>query len=110
MGFDMMRKHIKVEPRRYYALCDRLGILVCVRRRFFRRVFGFRFFLYRRLLRLQQRAFLRKDLRHGVVQRAAQLGQRLVAAEMRIDVEIIDAVVFVDGRRGKDRGFYCHGC
>ncbi len=28
MGFDMMRKHIKVEPRRYYALCDRLGILV----------------------------------------------------------------------------------
>ena len=27
-GFDMMRKHIKVEPRRYYALCDRLGILV----------------------------------------------------------------------------------
>ena len=28
MGFDMMRKHIKVEPRRYYALCDRLGLLV----------------------------------------------------------------------------------
>lgn len=28
MGFDMMRKHIKVEPRRYYSLCDRLGILV----------------------------------------------------------------------------------
>ena len=28
MGFDMMRKHIKVEPRRYYYLCDRLGILV----------------------------------------------------------------------------------
>ena len=27
-GFDMMRKHIKVEPRRYYALCDRLGMLV----------------------------------------------------------------------------------
>ena len=27
-GFDMMRKHIKVEPRRYYALCDRLGLLV----------------------------------------------------------------------------------
>ena len=27
-GFNMMRKHIKVEPRRYYALCDRLGILV----------------------------------------------------------------------------------
>ena len=28
MGFDMMRKHIKVEPRRYYYLCDTLGILV----------------------------------------------------------------------------------
>lgn len=28
MGFDMMRKHIKVEPRRYYYLCDKLGILV----------------------------------------------------------------------------------
>lgn len=28
MGFDMMRKHIKVEPRRYYHLCDKLGILV----------------------------------------------------------------------------------
>ena len=27
-GFNMMRKHIKVEPRRYYALCDRIGILV----------------------------------------------------------------------------------
>ena len=27
-GFNMMRKHIKVEPRRYYALCDRMGILV----------------------------------------------------------------------------------
>ena len=27
-GFDMMRKHIKVEPRRYYALCDKLGLLV----------------------------------------------------------------------------------
>ena len=27
-GFDMMRKHIKVESRRYYALCDRLGMLV----------------------------------------------------------------------------------
>ena len=27
-GFDMMRKHIKVEPRRYYWLCDTLGILV----------------------------------------------------------------------------------
>ena len=28
MGYDMMRKHIKVEPRRYYYLCDKLGILV----------------------------------------------------------------------------------
>ena len=28
MGFDMMRKHIKVEPRRYYHLCDKMGILV----------------------------------------------------------------------------------
>jgi len=27
-GFNMMRKHIKVEPRRYYALCDKLGLLV----------------------------------------------------------------------------------
>ena len=27
-GFNMLRKHIKVEPMRYYALCDRLGILV----------------------------------------------------------------------------------
>ena len=24
-GFNMIRKHIKVEPRRYYAHCDRLG-------------------------------------------------------------------------------------
>ncbi len=28
MGYDTMRKHIKVEPRRYYHLCDKLGILV----------------------------------------------------------------------------------
>lgn len=28
MGFNMMRKHIKVEPMRYYYLCDKLGILV----------------------------------------------------------------------------------
>jgi hypothetical protein len=28
MGFNMMRKHIKVEPMRYYHLCDTLGILV----------------------------------------------------------------------------------
>ena len=27
-GFNMMRKHIKVEPLRYYALCDKLGLLV----------------------------------------------------------------------------------
>ena len=28
MGFNMMRKHIKVEPMRYYHLCDTLGMLV----------------------------------------------------------------------------------
>lgn len=27
-GFNMLRKHIKVEPRRYYYHCDRLGLLV----------------------------------------------------------------------------------
>ncbi|MDQ8199409.1 glycoside hydrolase family 2 TIM barrel-domain containing protein [Pelagicoccus enzymogenes] len=27
-GFNMLRKHIKVEPRRYYTHCDRIGILV----------------------------------------------------------------------------------
>ncbi len=27
-GFNMMRKHIKVEPRSYYHLCDRIGLLV----------------------------------------------------------------------------------
>ena len=27
-GFNMLRKHIKVEPRIFYAECDRLGILV----------------------------------------------------------------------------------
>ncbi len=27
-GFNMIRKHIKVEPRRYYAHCDRLGMMV----------------------------------------------------------------------------------
>ena len=27
-GFNMLRKHIKVEPQQYYAMCDRLGILV----------------------------------------------------------------------------------
>ncbi|MEZ6078851.1 MAG: hypothetical protein R3C56_25195 [Pirellulaceae bacterium] len=24
-GFNMIRKHIKVEPRRYYMHCDRVG-------------------------------------------------------------------------------------
>ena len=28
LGCNMMRKHIKVEPARYYQLCDKLGILV----------------------------------------------------------------------------------
>ena len=27
-GFNMIRKHIKVEPRRYYACCDRVGMLL----------------------------------------------------------------------------------
>ena len=27
-GFNTMRKHIKVEPLRYYALCDKMGIIV----------------------------------------------------------------------------------
>jgi beta-galactosidase len=27
-GFNMIRKHVKVEPRRYYAHCDRIGMLV----------------------------------------------------------------------------------
>ncbi len=27
-GFNMLRKHIKVEPARYYYLCDKLGMLV----------------------------------------------------------------------------------
>ncbi len=27
-GFNMMRKHMKIEPMRYYSLCDKLGILV----------------------------------------------------------------------------------
>ena len=27
-GFNMIRKHIKIEPRRYYAHCDRLGLMV----------------------------------------------------------------------------------
>ena len=28
LGFNMIRKHIKVEPARYYYHCDRLGIIV----------------------------------------------------------------------------------
>ena len=28
LGFNMLRKHIKVEPARYYYACDRLGMLV----------------------------------------------------------------------------------
>jgi hypothetical protein len=28
MGFNLLRKHVKVEPETYYAWCDRLGILV----------------------------------------------------------------------------------
>lgn len=28
MGFNMVRKHVKVEPRRWYYWCDRLGLLV----------------------------------------------------------------------------------
>lgn len=28
LGFNMIRKHVKVEPQRWYAWCDRLGILV----------------------------------------------------------------------------------
>ncbi len=28
MGFNMLRKHVKVEPRRYYYWCDRMGLLV----------------------------------------------------------------------------------
>lgn len=27
-GFNMIRKHIKVEPRRFYSYCDRIGMLV----------------------------------------------------------------------------------
>ena len=27
-GFNMIRKHIKVEPRRFYSYCDRVGMLV----------------------------------------------------------------------------------
>ena len=27
-GFNMVRKHIKIEPRRFYAYCDKIGIMV----------------------------------------------------------------------------------
>lgn len=29
LGFNMLRKHIKVEPARWYYHCDRLGMIVC---------------------------------------------------------------------------------
>jgi len=28
LGFNMMRKHVKVEPRRFYYWCDKLGLMV----------------------------------------------------------------------------------
>lgn len=28
LGFNMLRKHVKVEPERWYTWCDRLGVLV----------------------------------------------------------------------------------
>jgi hypothetical protein len=28
LGFNMIRKHVKVEPERWYAWCDRLGVIV----------------------------------------------------------------------------------
>jgi len=28
LGFNLLRKHVKVEPRRYYYWCDRLGVLI----------------------------------------------------------------------------------
>ncbi len=28
MGFNMLRKHVKVEPRRFYTWCDKIGLLV----------------------------------------------------------------------------------
>ncbi len=28
MGFNMIRKHVKIEPDRWYYHCDQLGILV----------------------------------------------------------------------------------
>ena len=29
LGFNMLRKHIKIEPARWYYHCDRLGMIVC---------------------------------------------------------------------------------
>ncbi|UWX55943.1 hypothetical protein NYZ99_06145 [Maribacter litopenaei] len=31
LGFNMIRKHVKVEPAGWYAHCDKLGILVAAR-------------------------------------------------------------------------------
>lgn len=28
LGFNMLRKHVKIEPRRFYYLCDKTGLLV----------------------------------------------------------------------------------
>ena len=28
LGFNMIRKHVKVEPERWYYWCDRMGLLV----------------------------------------------------------------------------------
>ncbi len=28
LGFNLLRKHVKIEPRRFYYWCDRLGVLV----------------------------------------------------------------------------------
>ena len=28
LGFNMLRKHVKLEPQRWYYHCDRLGMLV----------------------------------------------------------------------------------
>jgi len=28
MGFNMLRKHVKVEPRRFYTWCDKMGLMV----------------------------------------------------------------------------------
>ena len=28
LGFNLVRKHVKVEPRRYYYYCDRVGLIV----------------------------------------------------------------------------------